>query len=119
MLAALEEVLLHPLGQTAAILGVGMGIEVGDHPGLGVACVTLDGLDITTTDLELDGGAAMPQAVEDYTGKVVLLNELPQLVSDLMLFVGSAVLVGEDHVVVRVGSSQKLLVRLLSVFHIL
>ena len=51
LFADLKKVLIHLLGQTPAIFGVHVGVEVCDHPGLCVACITLDSLDVTSADL--------------------------------------------------------------------
>ena len=47
----LEKIHLHLLGQPAALLVVGMGIEIGHHTGLGMAGIALHRLDVSTADL--------------------------------------------------------------------
>ena len=56
----LEEICLHLLGQPAALLVVGMGIEICHHTGLGMAGIALHRLDVSTADLQLQRSAAMP-----------------------------------------------------------
>ena len=47
----LEEICLHLLGQPAALLVVGMGVEIGHHTGLGMTGITLHRLDVPAADL--------------------------------------------------------------------
>ena len=49
----LEEICLHLLGQPAALLVVGMGVEIGHHTGLGMTGITLHRLDVPAADLQL------------------------------------------------------------------
>ena len=49
----LEEIRLHLLGQPAALLVVGMGVEICHHTGLCVAGITLHRLDVPAADLQL------------------------------------------------------------------
>ena len=44
--------------------------------------------------------------MKDYKWQIIFLNKLPELVSNLVRFIGSAVLMGENHVVVQVSSSK-------------
>ena len=44
---------LHLLGQPAALLVVGMGVEIGHHTGLGMAGIALHRLDVSAADLQL------------------------------------------------------------------
>ena len=47
----LEEIRLHFLCQAAALLVVGMGVQICHHTGLGMASIALHRLDVSATDL--------------------------------------------------------------------
>ena len=110
----MEKALLHLLGQQPPILGISVGVEVCDHPGLCVACIALDGLDVASADLELDGSAVVPEAVKYHRRKVVRMDKATQLLRDLPLLRGPSIFVSENKVEVLVGFAQKGLFLLLA-----
>ena len=90
----LEEIRLHLLGQPAALLVVGMGVQVGHHTGLGMAGITLHRLDVPTADLQLQRSAAMPQTVKDYRRQSCGISQLAEQKGDLPFLVRASILMG-------------------------
>ena len=69
-LRRLEELFIHFPSQMAAICVHNMAVNVSYHLTLCVTRVTLDTLDVTTADLQLQACAAVAQAVKDHRAEI-------------------------------------------------
>lgn len=100
----MEEIRLYLLRQPAALLVVGMGVQICYHTGLCVAGIALHRLDVSTADLQLQRGTAMPQTVKDYRRQSCGIGQLAEQKGDLPFLVGTSVLMGNDKIEVLIAS---------------
>ena len=91
-----EEIRLHLLRQAAALLVVGMGVQICYHTGLGMAGITLHRLDVPAANLQLQRSAAMPQTVKDYRRQPCGIGQLAEQKGNLPFLVRASVLMGND-----------------------
>ena len=67
---------LEPCGVYTAIIVQVVSIPFRHHRGLCVTGIALDGLDVAAAEFELVGRTGVMETVEDYLGKIIVLNEL-------------------------------------------
>lgn len=70
------ECLLKELRVLPAVIVEDVGIQVGNHLGLGVPGVTLHRFDVSPVEFQLVGDAGVAQRVKDCLGQIALLDEL-------------------------------------------
>ena len=78
-----------------------MAVNIGDHIGLGMARVSLDRLDVTSANSELQAGTAVTQAVEYHRSKTVFLNHIVEQFGDQTWLAGPAVILSDHEIITR------------------
>lgn len=99
----------------------GWGIEIFEKIPLTnpLSRVALDTLDVAAADLQLQAGAAVPQAVKDHRTEVVLPNQRFQLLRDGVLLKGAAGVLGDHQIEVLISAAELGLQILLIELHLL
>jgi len=112
----LEEIRLYLLRQPAALLVVGMGVQICYHTGLCVASIALHRLDVSAADLQLQRGTAMPQTVKNYRRQSCGIGQLAEQKGNLPFLVGTSVLMGNHKAKVLIIAVQHFFCPLLPIF---
>ena len=86
-----EESAVHLLRDQLAVGVKTVGVSIRDHLGFGMAGVALYSLDVAPAQLQLEGGAAVPETVEHHGPQIVFLDQLIEHPVDIPGIIGPSV----------------------------